>query len=135
MVEEETVAPLRWTYRLRGYLAAMVGGVLYFLGFAGFDLWPLCFIGLVPLIWVLETRAETPLRHRLALGATYGFVQQTGGFYWLVEMLGNFSGFGTAINIGLASLCWGAHGLVGVECIPLTAWVCDLGGPQPRGGA
>jgi len=89
----------------------MVGGVLYFLGFAGFDLWPLCFIGLVPLIWVLETRAETPLRHRLALGATYGFVQQTGGFYWLVEMLGNFSGFGTAINIGLASLCWGAHGL------------------------
>ena len=27
------------------------------------------------------------------------------------------------------------RGLVGVECIPLPAWVRGLGGPQPCGGA
>jgi apolipoprotein N-acyltransferase len=111
MTQPDEEVPFGRADRLQGYAVAVFGGVLYFLGFAGFDLWPFAFIALVPLLWLLETRANAPLRHRLCLGAIYGFTQQAGGFYWIVEMLGNFSGFSTVPNILIASLCWGAHGI------------------------
>ena len=36
------------------YALAALSGALYFLGFAGFDLWPLALVALVPLMWVLD---------------------------------------------------------------------------------
>ena len=74
----------------------LLGGVLYFSGFAGFDLWPLAFVALIPLFFVLE---QSNLKQALLLGALYGWVTNWGGYYWLVEMLQKFSGFGTLLCV------------------------------------
>jgi apolipoprotein N-acyltransferase len=74
------------------YLLAVFSAILYFLGFAGFDLWPLAFIALVPLFFILDGE---PLSNResLFVGFTFGFVTHAGAYYWLVGMLEKFSGF------------------------------------------
>jgi len=78
------------------YGLAAASGVLYFLGFPGMDLWPLSFVALVPLIVALE--GQTP-RRSAGLGWMAGFVMTMTGFYWLLEMLQVFSGFGTLLCI------------------------------------
>ncbi len=78
------------------FLLAALSGALYFLGFAGFDLWPLCLVALIPLFIVLDGQgAERALsgKRALAVGVVFGFVTHAGGYYWLVGMLENFSGF------------------------------------------
>ena len=79
------------------FLLAALSGALYFLGFAGFDLWPLCLVALIPLFVVLEGQGEAERRlggkRALAVGVVFGFVTHAGGYYWLIGMLENFSGF------------------------------------------
>jgi len=70
--------------------AAVLSGILYFLAFAGFDLWPLTFVTFVPLYLALF--GQTP-RRATWLGFLTGLAMNLGGFYWLVEMLKTFSGF------------------------------------------
>ena len=72
-------------------LLAIATGVLYFLAFPGPDLWPLSFVAFVPLIVALE--GQTPKRAAF-LGWLAGFTMTMIGFYWLLEMLKSFSGFG-----------------------------------------
>lgn len=95
------------------FALAIGGGCAYFLGFAGFDVWPLIFVALVPLLAALELeRARgAPTSRALGLGALYGFVVHAGGFYWLVGMLEIFSGFGVAASALFAGLYFAAHGL------------------------
>ena len=79
---------------VRGRLAelgAIVSGVLYFVAFAGIDLWPLTFVPLY--VWLA---GQTPKRATW-LGFLTGLAMNLGGFYWLVEMLKTFSGFPTAL--------------------------------------
>lgn len=73
---------------------AALSGILYFLAFAGFDVWPLTFVCLVPLY--LSLIGQTPKRATW-LGLLTGLAMNLGGFYWLVNMLRTFSGFSTAI--------------------------------------
>jgi len=80
---------------------AVFAGVLYFLGFAGFDVWPLSFVALAPLVVALE--GQTP-RRALVLGLTAGLTMTMGGFYWLLGMLETFSGFPTPICLLLMIL-------------------------------
>ncbi|HVJ94143.1 MAG TPA: apolipoprotein N-acyltransferase, partial [Labilithrix sp.] len=78
---------------VRGRLAelgAILSGVLYFLAFAGFDLWPLTFVCLVPLY--VSLLGQTTKRATW-LGLLTGLAMNFGGFYWLVGMLQTFSGF------------------------------------------
>jgi apolipoprotein N-acyltransferase len=75
------------------FLWAALSGALYFLGFAGFDLWPLSFIALVPLLAVVDHSAPLGHRRALAIGAVFGFVTHAGGYYWLVGFMEDFSGF------------------------------------------
>ena len=94
---------------------AALSGVLYFLGYAGMDVWPLEFVALIPL-WI-SIQGQTP-KASFWLGALNGLVMCVGGFYWLFTMLKVFSGFGTFLCIffmvvicafqGLrhAVLCW-----------------------------
>lgn len=85
-------APL-FSYRLA--VAAAVGsGLLYWIAFAGIDIWPLAFVAFVPL--VLALRGRTP-KQGAWLGLLCGLTMNLGGFYWLLEMLRVFSGFPTAI--------------------------------------
>lgn len=73
---------------------AFLSGFLYFLAFAGVDIWPLSFVAFVPL-WI-AIRGQRP---RLAtwLGLVTGTTMNVFGFYWLLTMLKTFSGFPTAL--------------------------------------
>jgi apolipoprotein N-acyltransferase len=85
------------------YPLALLCGVLYFLAFPGIDLWPLAFVALAPLVVAL--RGQTP-RRAMGLGWTAGFTMTMCGFYWLLEMLKVFSGFGDALCfVFMAILC------------------------------
>jgi apolipoprotein N-acyltransferase len=84
-------------------LLAVASGVLYFLAFPGVDLWPLGFVALAPLIVAL--RGQPPKRAAW-LGWLSGFTMTMLGFYWLLEMLETFSGFGLPLCIlFMAILC------------------------------
>ncbi len=75
-------------------VGAILSGLLYFVAFAGVDIWPLTFVCLVPLIVSLV--GQTPKR-AMWLGLLTGLAMNLGGFYWLVNMLRTFSGFPTAL--------------------------------------
>lgn len=82
---------------VRGRLADAAGvasGLLYFLAFAGVDVWPLTFVCLVPLYLALS--GQTPKR-ATRIGFLAGLAMNLGGFYWLLNMLKTFSGFPTAL--------------------------------------
>lgn len=94
---------------LRPLALAAVAGALYFLAFAGFDLWPLCFIALVPMLWAIDPVGEGAEMSRgrfFLVALTAGVVTNVGGYYWLVQMLENFSGFGFALCVVFASVVW-----------------------------
>lgn len=100
------------------YVLVALSGALYFLGFAGFDLWPLAFVSFVPALWALDPAAHPePLRTRsvLGLGFVFGFVMNVGGFYWVVSTLRSFSGFSYVVCVLIASILWAYQGfLLGV---------------------
>ena len=73
---------------------AVLCGVFYFLAFPGVDLWPLGFVALVPLR--LALLGQTPKR-AFWLGWLSGVVMITLGFYWMVDMMKQFSGFSAPI--------------------------------------
>jgi apolipoprotein N-acyltransferase len=75
-----------------------VGGTLYFLGWAGFGIWPLALVCLVPLWAALELEIGTSWQRSLAVGWVYGTVAYLGGYHWLVEFLDVFSGYGIAAS-------------------------------------
>ncbi|MGB8329942.1 MAG: apolipoprotein N-acyltransferase [Polyangiales bacterium] len=84
--------------RHQPYGLAVLGGILYFLGWAGFGFWPLSLICLVPLWAALELGLGRSWRHSLAVGWVYGTVMCAGGYHWLVEFLDVFSGYGYAAS-------------------------------------
>jgi apolipoprotein N-acyltransferase len=94
--------------RLAPWLTVIASGTLHFLGFAGFGLWPLCFVALVPHYRVLEreTNAGASAKRVFALGALHGFVAYAGGYYWLETMLETFSGYGPVASAAFASIFW-----------------------------
>ncbi len=83
--------------KLRPFLLAVLSGVLYFLGFVGFDIWPLIFLFLTPLLFAIE--GATP-RRALLLGQIAGTVAMLGGYYWVTHLLLDFAG----LNLPLALL-------------------------------
>jgi apolipoprotein N-acyltransferase len=93
-------------------LLAIASGLLYFLAFPGVDLWPLGFVGLVPLIVAL--RGQSP-RRALWLGWLAGFTMTMCGFYWLLNMLETFSGFPLPLCVlFMAILCAYQAGRIGL---------------------
>ncbi len=71
-------------------LACALAGVLGFLGYVGFDLYPLGWVFLVPLLRAV--RDVTP-RRALLLGWLTGGVGHMGGFHWFVYTMREFVGF------------------------------------------
>jgi len=71
------------------WIAAISGGVLYFLGYAGFDRFYLAWVSLVPVLWAI--REQRPGRAFL-LGWIAGIVAHAGGFYWVTGMFREFAG-------------------------------------------
>jgi len=92
------------------YVLAAISGALYFIGFAGFGIWPLSFVALLPALWALDPDvALVPLRRRqvLLIGFVFGIVLNIGGFYWVASTLRSFSGFSYVWCVLLASILWG----------------------------
>src|SRR3954469_2773941 len=77
---------------------ALACGVCYFLAFPGIDVWPLGFVALIPLR--LALLGQTPKR-AFWLGWLSGLTMISIGFYWMVGMMRQFSGFPTVICIGM----------------------------------
>jgi len=71
------------------WIAAAVGGVLVFLGYAGFDQFYLEWVCLVPVLWAV--RDQRPGRAFL-IGWLAGIVMHLGGFYWAIGMFRQFAG-------------------------------------------
>jgi apolipoprotein N-acyltransferase len=88
-------------------LGAIISGVLYFVAFAGFDVWPLTFICLVPLY--ISLIGQTPKRATW-LGFLTGLAMNVGGFYWLINMLRTFSGFPTPLCLLFTLIISGYQG-------------------------
>ena len=70
-------------------IAAITGGMLVFLGYAGFDQFYLEWICLVPVLWAI--RDQRPGR-AFRIGWLAGIVMNIGGFYWAIHMFREFAG-------------------------------------------
>lgn len=70
-------------------IAALAGGVLAFLGYAGFDQFYLEWICLVPILWAI--REQNPIR-AFFIGWFAGIIGHGGGFYWIIHMFQEFAG-------------------------------------------
>lgn len=97
-------------------LLALLSGFLYFLAFPGLNLWPFAFVAFTPLIVAL--RGQTPKRAAW-LGWLAGFTMTMIGFYWLLEMLETFSGFGTPVCLLFTAILCGYQS----GRIALMAWI------------
>ncbi len=80
--------------RTRAVALASLAGALHFLGWAGFGIWPLALVCMVPFWAALELSLAKPWGFSLAMGWVYGSVSYLGGYHWLVEFLDVFSGYG-----------------------------------------
>jgi apolipoprotein N-acyltransferase len=75
--------------KLRAIKAAisLACGVLLFLSCADFDIWPLAWVAVAPLLWViLDERTRKPAWY----GFLCGLTANGGGFYWIVGFLMRF---------------------------------------------
>ena len=64
-------------------------GTLLFLACADFDIWPLGWVGFLPLLLVLRAGGVTP-RRAFFWGWLCGIVANAGGFYWITNLLMRF---------------------------------------------
>jgi apolipoprotein N-acyltransferase len=95
------------------YALAALSGALYFLGFAGFDLWPLALIALVPLLWVLDPAHGALSKKRIwGLGMSAGLVMNVGGYYWIESTLERFSGFPFAVCAAITLVLCSYQGIL-----------------------
>lgn len=101
------------------WIAAVSGGILGFLGYAGFDLFFLEWICLVPILWAI--RDQSPGRAFL-IGWVAGIIGHAGGFYWVVLMFRQFAGMPWPLAaLGLLLLA-AANGIV----FAVWAWATRL---------
>lgn len=81
----------------------ILSGILYAISFPGIELWYLSFIAFVPMILVLQ--GKTP-KQAFWLSWLMGTISMAIGFYWLVGMLQQFSGFNIILCIFFSLLVW-----------------------------
>jgi apolipoprotein N-acyltransferase len=101
------------------WIAAIIGGILVFLGYAGFDQFYLEWICLVPILWAI--RDQRPSR-AFWIGWLAGIVMNIGGFYWSIQMFQQFAGMAWPFaGLGLLLLA-AANGIL----LAAWAWVTRL---------
>ncbi len=92
------------------YAVAALSGAMWILAAPRFDLWPLAWVAIAPLLWIVD-RSPSPRRARRAAWVS-GLVATAGGFSWIVELLTRHSNIPWPLAL-LALLLLGAyHGLV-----------------------
>lgn len=107
--------------------AAALSGAFYFLGFVGFDIWPLIFVFCVP---VLVAIRGVSTKRALVYGGVTGFVANLGGYYWVVHLLESFAGLALPLALlGYVLLCLYQGFLVGPVMALVRVADRDLGVP------
>ncbi|MBI5546166.1 MAG: apolipoprotein N-acyltransferase [Deltaproteobacteria bacterium] len=92
---------------------AALSGVLYFVGFIGFDQWYLEWVAFVPLLVALDG-IQTG-RRAFLLSWWMGFVTHLGGYYWVVHLLQTFAFLPLPLSVlGYLLLCLGQGALLAV---------------------
>lgn len=86
--------------RRQAYAWAVLGGIVYFLGWAGFGYWPLALVALVPMWAALELTTGRRWQDALGVSWVYGIVMIAGGYHWLVPFFEVFSGYGSFASVG-----------------------------------
>ncbi len=119
MVTDTALYRLRASHALRDLLLASLSGVMVFLSYPTYDLWPLQWVSLLPLLWVI--RDKTPWR-AFAWGFWSGLITNWGGFYWVTGMLMDFGHFSLTLAIPLCMLLCAYQGLVFAIWAGLTRW-------------
>ncbi|HTP65414.1 MAG TPA: apolipoprotein N-acyltransferase [Geobacteraceae bacterium] len=99
------------------WLAALASGVLYFLGYAGFDHFYLEWFSLVPLLWAI--RGQRPGRAFL-MGWAAGITAHAGGFYWVTWMFREFAGASWLPS------CLGLFALAALNGMVFALWACGV---------
>lgn len=105
-----------------GVPLAALSGCLVFLSFPTYDLFPLQWVSLVPLL--VATRGRT-LRGSLFLGFVAGLATNLGGFYWISHVLREFGHMGPALSWGLTVLVASYQALVFALATGLSAHVAS----------
>ncbi len=98
---------------------AVFSASISFLAFPGFDVWPLVPVCLVPLFFALDWEPRITNRQAVLCSILFGFTGMWGGYYWVVSMLQEFSGFPMPLCILFASLLNLAQG----GMMALFAWL------------
>ncbi len=76
---------------------SILGGCLWFLACADFDIWPFAYFAMVPVFFAFE-RAPTR-RTALFYGWLAGLVANAGGFYWITSLLERFGHLPMAVAV------------------------------------
>lgn len=96
-----------------------LAGVLTFLSFPNWNLYPLAFVALAPLVLVSE---RLTVRGAFFAGWWTGTVTNAGGFYWLVGMMVDFASSPVVVGLGVLLLCALQQGLVYGLAAALARW-------------
>ena len=84
-------------------MLCVASSVLYFLTFLDFDLYPLIWICLVPVLYAIR---DTTPRRALLYGIVFGTLTNAGGYYWVVHLLREFGHLHLTLAVlGYALLC------------------------------
>ncbi len=84
-------------------LLAVLSGVLYFVGFIGFDQWYLEWVALVPLLIVLDGIRTG--RQAFFISWLMGWVTHLGGYYFVVYLLEEFAALSTPLHSSATCCC------------------------------
>lgn len=93
-----------WLERGRAYGLLLFSAVLMFLGFAGFGVWPLAFVGMVPALFVFDAEPRPTGAKFFWRALFFGYVAFYGGFYWVVNTIVDFGGFPYPLALLFASV-------------------------------
>ena len=83
------------------FAAAALGGVLYFLGYLGWGVWPCLLVFLAPLWAALDDAAGERATVSLLLGLVFGLTAYVGGFLWLWYLVATFLDGNRVLGVAL----------------------------------
>lgn len=103
--------------RFRPLLLPTLSGILYFLSWIGFGIWPLAFVCFLPLLWSLR---ESSHKQAFWRGWWMGFVTHLGGYTWIIHLLKVFAFAPLPLAfLGYLAVCAGQGLLFGVMSLAL----------------
>lgn len=104
---------------------ALLSGCLVFLSFPTYDWFPLQWVSLVPLLVAVRGRG---FRGGVFLGFLTGLVTNTGGFYWISGLLGEFGHMGLVPSIALMLVVAAYQAIPNALATGLTAMIASRRG-------